>query len=200
MHSRRPQVAHSSAYHSSIHTPPLSPASSPPATLHKRAPLSPNLPPPACFQQIYNTYSHPSSHSSSSSQPTPPMPNPRQLHDLQPLAHQHQGNKLRKVMHNGDSHMIGPSFHDPDKLVHLANDGTLPTDVNSPPPRSATATNPQAPSLPSTTYNIALSTKGPQRPEPIHQQSYSKRHASFDTPRTEVPLPFFSEPFLKRHQ
>ena len=130
MHSRRPLVAHSSAYHSSIHIPPSSLASStardaPQTTLHKRAPPSSNLPPPAGFQQIYNTYSHPSSRSSSSSQPTPPTPNPRQF--TRPPATR----PLRKVMHNGDSRMIGPSCHDPDELVHLANDGTLPTDVNS---------------------------------------------------------------------
>jgi HSP20 family molecular chaperone IbpA len=63
----------------------------------------------------------------------------------------------------------------------LALAHTTTTDANSPPPRSAT--NPQR----------------PQRPEPVRQQSYSKRHASFDTPRTEVPLPFFSEPFPERH-
>src|SRR5258706_9429152 len=74
---------------------------------------------------------------------------------------------------------------------------TTHIDVNSP------ATNPQTPSLPPATYHTNASTKGPQRPEPVRQQSYSKRHASFDTPRTEVPLPFFSELFpreLERHQ
>jgi len=69
--------------------------------------------------------------------------------------------------------------------------------VNPPP---CSATNSQ---VPSTTHQATTSTKTPQRPEVVRQQSYSKRHASFDTPRTEIPLPFFSEPFpreLEWHQ